>query len=246
MAEGKHIMSKPERVDKILSNMGYGTRSGVKKILKTGRVEVEGKLVTDGSQKVLPESGNIKVDGCPLVYKKFVYLMLNKPKDYISATKDQHQKTVADLVPAEYRCFGLFPVGRLDIDTEGLLLLTNDGDLAHCILSPKRNVKKKYYTLLDKPINEDIVRAFESGVEIGNGDMCRAAELNMVNDTEAEITITEGKHHQIKRMFSTFGINVVYLKRTEMAGIQLDQNLDNGCVRELSPEETELITQLKT
>ena len=246
MAEYKHSMSKPERVDKILSNLGYGTRSGVKKILKTGRVEVDGKCVTDGSQKVLPESGGIKIDGHPLVYREFVYLMLNKPKGYISATKDRHQKTVADLVPAEFRRFALFPVGRLDIDTEGLLLLTNDGDLAHCILSPKKNVKKKYYASLDKPINEDIVKAFKSGVAIGHGDTCKPAELSMVSDTEAEVIITEGKHHQIKRMFFAFGINVVYLKRTEMAGIKLDRNLGKGQIRELSPEETELITKLKT
>jgi len=234
-------MDKPERIDKILSNMGFGTRSKVKKLLKTGLVKVDGMCQTDGGVKVSPELNLITVDGKPIEYKKYIYLMLNKPKGYITATRDAHKTTVVDLVPEAYRHYNPFPVGRLDIDTEGLLFLTNDGELAHRLLSPKKHVGKKYFVKLDKPVDDLVSQAFAEGVTIDGGYVCLPAGLSVINGTEVEVILTEGKYHQIKRMFQTLGIEVLYLKRIEMAGIRLDETLPPGEVRELFPEEVELI-----
>ena len=235
-----------ERIDKILSNMGYGTRSEVKKLIRAGAVVTDGVTVRDGGVKVLPDQSAITVDGVPLKYKKYIYLMLNKPKGYVSATRDSGKKTVADLVPEEYSHYNLFPVGRLDYDTEGLLLLTNDGEFAHKALSPKKRVEKKYFAILDKPVDRLVIQAFDEGLTIDGGYVCSPAGLSILNKsgTEIEIVITEGKYHQIKRMFQVFGIKVVYLKRTEFAGLKLDGKLTVGSVRELSAEELDICKQV--
>jgi 16S rRNA pseudouridine516 synthase len=243
-----NLFDKLERLDKVLSNMGYGTRSDVKKLLKGGAIDVDGIRETDGSTKVAPERNVIHVEGERLIYKKFIYLMLNKPKGYLSATWDAQYKTVSDLIPLAYKHFEPFPVGRLDADTVGLLLLTNDGDLAHRMLSPKKHVKKIYIAKLDKPVNGSIISAFLEGVALGDGYICKPAKLQIlcaVTGTEIMVTITEGKFHQIKRMFRVFDINVLELKRVEMAGIKLDPNLREGDARELNKDELELITIIK-
>ncbi|MCL2163887.1 MAG: rRNA pseudouridine synthase [Oscillospiraceae bacterium] len=241
-----------ERVDKILANMGYGSRSEVKKLIKYGRVNVNGSCVKDASRKVSPDDSEITVDGGErLKFEKYVYLMLNKPKGYISATHDARKRTVAELIPEAYRHYDPFPVGRLDIDTEGLILLTNDGELCHCLLSPRKHVEKRYAATLDKSVDERVIKAFRDGVLIDGGYVCKSAGLKIIKSAQVErtelegvkveVAITEGKYHQIKRMFAAFGINVLQLKRIEIAGLKLDSELKPGKVRELMPHEIKLL-----
>lgn len=232
------------RIDKLLANMGYGTRKEVKKLLKAGVVKVDGMMVKDAKTHVDPKKQIVTVWGEEVEYKPFIYLMMNKPKGVISATEDAVEETVVDLLEEEDRIFDPFPVGRLDKDTEGLLLLTNDGQLAHQLLSPKKHVPKKYEAIIDGEVTEEDVAAFRRGVVLDDGYETKPAELVIIRSglrSDVQVTITEGKFHQIKRMFQAVGKRVVYLKRIQMGPISLDETLEPGEYRELTDEEIALL-----
>lgn len=237
-------MRSTQRLDKIIGNFGFGTRKEIRDMAKKGLIKVDGKVVKDSSMHVDPESSEIHINGEKLEYKKYVYLMLNKPQGVISATWDQRHKTVLDLVPEEYNCFELFPAGRLDIDTEGLVLLTNDGQLAHDILAPKKHVPKTYYAKIDGVVTEEDIDSFSKGVVLEDGYKALPAKLKIINSatiSEIEITIVEGKFHQIKRMFEAVDKKVVYLKRIKMGGLELDERLKLGEMREMTEEDLVLL-----
>lgn len=237
-------MRNTQRLDKVLSNSGYGTRREMKSLLKDGAVKVDGVVVRDGSMHVDPGVTRLEICGELINYRKFVYVMMNKPADVISATEDNKLRTVLDIIPDEYRSFGLFPAGRLDIDTEGLLVLTNDGQLAHEILSPKKHVPKKYYAVVHGRVTEEDASAFKKGVTLDDGYLTMPAELEILKSgevSEIELVLHEGKFHQVKRMFEAVGKKVRFLKRIEMGGLKLDNSLEPGECRELSPHEVELL-----
>lgn len=230
-----------QRLDKILSNLGYGTRNELKKMLKKGIVTVNGTIVKDSSAKVNPESDVIEVNGEQIFYREFIYLMMNKPDGVISATYDNRDETVVDLLEIDHQVFEPFPVGRLDKDTVGLLFLTNDGELNHRLISPKWGVDKVYYAKIDKKVTESDVEAFKKGITLDDGYLCKEAKLEILNasdeGSEIHVTIQEGKFHQVKRMFQAVGKEVVFLKRIEFGGILLDEELEEGEYRELTEEE---------
>jgi 16S rRNA pseudouridine516 synthase len=240
-------MRNTQRLDKILSNFGYGTRKEVKQLVKDGIVKVDGKVVKDSGMHVDPKSSTIKINDEVLNYRDFIYLMMNKPTGVISATYDNKLETVVDILPEEYKCFDLFPAGRLDIDTEGLLLITNDGQLAHDILSPKNRVPKKYYALVKGRVTEDDSEKFSEGVILDDGYKTMPAELNILRSgdfSEIELVIHEGKYHQVKRMFEAVGKKVKYLRRIEMGKLKLDETLAPGECRELTAVEIELLKNI--
>lgn len=233
-------MAKTIRLDKMLSNIGYGSRREIRILCKNGLVSVDGKVIKDSSIHVDLSSQRVQVGEEVVNYREFIYLMMNKPPGVISATEDNHHKTVVDLLEAEDRAFDPFPVGRLDIDTEGLLIITNDGQLTHKLLAPKKHVPKTYYARITGAISEDAITAFKEGVTLEDGYKTLPAELNIVSkDDESEIyiTIVEGKFHQVKRMFEAIGHKVTYLKRVKMGGLQLDEGLELGEYKELSEKE---------
>ncbi len=233
-------MARRQRLDRLLANSGYGTRKNVKQIIRNGRVTVDGNRVTDNGMQVDPESQVIEIDGERLNYREFIYLMMNKPQGVISATEDRYQETVLDLVPDEYSSFRLFPAGRLDKDTEGLMLLTNDGKLAHELLSPKKHVPKKYFARIRGCVDEKDCQAFSEGIVLDDGYKTMPARLNILNAgeiSEVEVIIYEGKFHQVKRMFEATGKEVIYLKRLEIGPLKLDEDLEPGCLREITEEE---------
>ena len=228
------------RIDKLLSNIGIGTRKEVKKFIKEGLVLVNGNTVKDAGLIVDTEFDEILFDGEKINYKEFIYIMMNKPKGVISATYDPIEKTVIDLLPQELKARNPFPVGRLDKDTEGLLLITNDGDLAHKLLSPKKNVIKKYYAKILGFVNESDIKAFNEGIVLEDGYKTLPANLEILSSSDVSkvyVYIREGKYHQIKRMFESVGKKVIYLKRLAMGNLTLDENLKPGEWRELSEEE---------
>ena len=229
------------RLDKYLADMGVGTRAEVKKYIKQGKVTVDGAVVKSAELKIDQEVQQVMFQGSPIGYEEFEYYMLHKPAGVISATTDSKDKTVVDLISDKKRK-DLFPVGRLDKDTEGLLLITNDGDLAHKLLSPKKHVDKVYYAKVDGIVSEEDVKAFREGVSIGQGEIAKPAVLEILKaDTVSEIkvTIQEGKFHQVKRMFHTIGKEVLYLKRLSMGSLVLDDSLPLGAYRKLTREELE-------
>lgn len=228
-----------ERLDKILAGSGFGTRKEVKKLVKYGVVKVDGKVVTSSDMKIDPDKCEITVNGEKLVYKEFVYLMLNKPDGYVSATEDNVYPTVTELVPEEYWHFNVFPVGRLDVDTEGLLILTNDGKFAHNVTSPKKHITKKYFVIPESPITEDDKKAFASGMDLGDFT-AMPAKLEEC-DGGCYVTIMEGKFHQVKRMFEKVNNSVKYLKRVQIGSLELDEDLQIGEMKELSEGEIELL-----
>ncbi|WP_411953691.1 pseudouridine synthase [Alkalibacillus sp. S2W] len=229
------------RLDKLLANEGFGTRKDVKKIIKKGSVTIDEQVVKDVSYHVDPMQSDVIVDGIEIDYREFVYLMLNKPQGVISATEDDRHECVTDLLDLEYDKFNLFPVGRLDKDTEGLLLLTNDGQLAHRLTSPKHKVNKLYEAVIDQSITDEDIQAFREGIELEDGYVTKPAELtvqyNLEEEAEVLIKITEGKFHQIKRMFEARGKQVQFLKRLQMGSLKLDESLELGEARELTDEE---------
>ena len=240
-------MGKPERLDKILANLGVGSRKDLKIRIKRGEVMVDGVIIRNAEQKFDPETAEISVAGEPIRYKKYIYLMLNKPAGYLTATEDKRDKTVLDLLDESYRSFDLFPAGRLDKDSEGLLLLTNDGDLTHRILSPKNHVDKLYYIRYDGTFAPGSEQRFAEGLPIDEGYVCMPAKLELFGDCEAYVTIREGKYHQVKRMAQACGANVVYLKRLRMGPLYLDEKLPSGKFRELfDVEEQNLHNCFKT
>jgi len=237
-------MGSKQRIDKILSNMGYGTRKEVKELIKGGQVEVGGQVVRDSGLQVMTDSQEIMVDGKKLYYREFIYIMMNKPQGVVSATEDSREKTVVDLLPEQYRAFDPFPVGRLDKDTEGLLLLTNDGQLTHRLLSPKKHVPKKYLARIQGRVDEEDVEAFSRGVTLEDGYRTMASQLAVLERgsiSAIEVTIYEGKYHQVKRMFQAVGKEVIYLKRISMGELRLDERLELGEFRELTDNELKLI-----
>lgn len=228
------------RLDKLLSNMGYGSRKEVKQLLKQKAVTVDGTPVKDAAMHVDPEKQDISVYDERVIYTEFIYLMMNKPPGVISATEDAREATVIDLLEPIHQHFEPFPVGRLDKDTEGLLLLTNDGTLTHNLLSPKKHVPKVYYAEIDGVVTEADAEAFARGVTLDDGYVTKPGELVILKSaeqSEIELTIQEGKFHQVKRMFEAVGKRVTYLKRLSMGSLQLDESLELGEYRELTPEE---------
>jgi 16S rRNA pseudouridine516 synthase len=242
--EEDELMRGTQRLDKVLSNFGFGTRSEIRQLVKNGIVKVDGVAAKDSGMQVNPESCVIDVEGEILNYREFIYIMMNKPAGVISATEDNKQRTVLDILPEEFKYFELFPAGRLDIDTEGLLLLTNDGKLAHELLSPRKHVPKRYYALVDGIVDGDVAESFKKGVALDDGYKTMPAELFILKEgqrSEIELVLHEGKFHQVKRMFEAVGRKVLYLKRIRMGGLDLDPELAEGECRELSAEEVRLL-----
>ena len=226
-----------ERLDKVISATGKKSRREVKLLVRQGRILVDGVPASASDMKVDPEKAEILLDGESIRYEKFTYLMLHKPAGVISAVDDARQRTVLDLLPEELRRRGLFPVGRLDRDTEGLLLVTNDGALAHRLLSPRSHVDKVYYARVEGTLQEADSRAFEEGMTLSDGLKCRPARLEILSPHEALVTLREGKFHQVKRMMKERGKTVLYLKRLAMGPLQLDSQLAPGTYRPLTREE---------
>lgn len=231
------------RLDKLLANMGFGTRKTVKNVLKAKEVTVNGLVEKDGKTHVNPETDKIEVSGEVIQYQEFMYFMLHKPQGVVSATTDHVHKTVIDLLQPQDQVMDPFPVGRLDKDTEGLLILTNDGTLAHNLLSPKKHVDKCYEAIIEGVVDEQDVQAFENGITLDDGFNCQSAKLEIISvDFEKEssviqVTIHEGKFHQVKRMFEAVDKSVIYLKRLSMGSLQLDETLELGEYRQLTKEE---------
>ncbi len=236
-----------ERLDKIISNLGYGSRKEAKLLAKKGLIEVDGKIIKDSSVNIDPEKSIVKINGEEIFYRKYIYLMMNKPTGVISATHDSKDETVIDLLELDHQIFDPFPVGRLDKDTVGLLLLTNDGNFNHRMISPKWHVDKVYYAKIDKEVNEKDQEAFKKGVVLDDGYKCLEAKLDIISaspeGSEVRITIQEGKYHQVKRMFEARDKKVVYLKREEFGGLILDETLEEGEYRELSDEELAILNK---
>jgi 16S rRNA pseudouridine516 synthase len=225
-----------ERLDKYLCDSGVGTRSQVKAILKSGRVTLDGRAVKDGSLKFDPEKCVVTLDGEVLGGKRRVVLMLNKPEGFVTATEDKNDKTVMELLPPEYRHLDVNPVGRLDKATEGLLLFTNDGDLLHRLISPKKEVPKVYYARHEGIATDEDVAAFAAGLTLRDGLTCLPAKLESLGIGESLITVCEGKYHQVRRMMASRGMTVTYLERRQEGFLTLGV-LPRGQVRELSQEE---------
>jgi len=230
------------RLDKFLSNSGLGSRKEIKSLIKSGLVLVNGKPPKDSSVQLDESSDTVTVNGEKVEYREFVYLMLNKPAGYVSAVFDKKLPVVTELVPQEYAHFEVFPVGRLDIDTEGLLILTNDGALTHRLLSPKKHVDKTYYVISEKQPDEKTIELFKEGVVLDDGYKTMSAHLEILpSGRQSLLTIQEGKFHQVKRMFEAADNKVEYLKRVKMGSLSLDESLQKGEIRELTPEEVELL-----
>ncbi len=226
-----------DRLDKILVSQGVGSRRDVQKLIRQNAVTLDGKTVAKPDFKLDPEHHEIGVNGQALVFKKNIYIMMNKPQGVVCAAKDNLSKTVLDLVPEKLRRRNLAPAGRLDKDTVGLLILTDDGDFAHRIISPKNHVYKRYYAELDGAVTDETVHSFESGVRLSDGTVCMPARLEKAGESGAYVEICEGKFHQVKRMFSACGLSVLYLKRLSIGGLELDRKLSEGECRELTKNE---------
>lgn len=227
------------RLDKLVSDAIGITRKDSKNLIKKGKVQVGDEILKDPALNV-SEKDELIIDGKRVYYKRFIYLMMNKPQGYISATDDKTKKTVLDLLPENFARYDLFPAGRLDIDTEGFLLLTNDGQTAHNLLSPSKKVGKEYFARLEKPLSECDKDTIEKGVDIG-GYVTKPSNIVMKSDNECVITIVEGKFHQVKKMFESVGNKVVYLKRISFASLPLDPALALGEYRFLTEEEVDII-----
>ena len=276
-------MNKTIRLDKLLGHLGYGTRSGIKALVRQGAVTVNGERVKDSGLRIDPERDEVRLDGEKVRYREHVYVMLHKPAGCVSATEDNRERTVLELLDEDIRAFAPFPVGRLDKDTEGLLLLTNDGKLAHELLSPRKHVPKTYRALVagEEAVGAADVRAFAAGVALDDGYVTLPAELRLLATGEApspdmreamdrtaaepalrgaelaaataggralawiELTIREGKYHQVKRMFAAAGKQVLYLRRVAMGPLALDAALAPGEWRELTEEETALLREFR-
>ena len=229
-----------ERLDKFLTNAGIATRSQVKAILKTGRVRVDGKPVKDGAAKIDPGSQTVTLDGEVIGGKRRMVVMLNKPEGFVTSTEDPRDRTVMELLPAEYRSQELKPVGRLDKATEGLLLFTNDGALLHRLISPKKEVPKVYYAKHEGTAGEEDIAAFKAGLTLRDGTVCLPAELRPLGPGESLITVCEGKYHQVRRMMASRQMTVLYLERRSEGGLELG-TLARGACRELTLEEIQIL-----
>lgn len=233
-----------ERLDKWLCTQSAYTRREAGQLIRSGRVTVDGTVCRRPEQKVNEETAVIAVDGKPIGYQKYIYRMLNKPAGILCVSRDPKAPTVVDLVPEEERRRGLFPAGRLDKDTHGMVLLTDDGAFAHEILSPRHHIPKTYRAVLDKPLDDTAAAAFAAGPTLADGTKCLPAEVRIIEPGEnplVEVVIFEGKFHQIKRMFSAVGCTVIWLKRIAMGGLSLDESLAEGESRLLTVEEKSCI-----
>lgn len=231
---------KKERIDKLIASQGLLSRNDVKTMIKRGEVSVNGVVIKDSSVKVCYED-DIVVNGKPLKQTEFTYIMLNKPKGVVSASEDKRDKTVVDILPDELKRKNLFPAGRLDKDTTGFCLITDDGDFAHRILSPSRHVDKTYIATVDKKINfANARKTFKDGIVLADGTVLLSADLELLSDDDNQsfkVVIKEGKYHQVKRMFASLGTTVIELKRVSIGGLVLDDNLEEGEARLLTAEE---------
>ena len=225
-----------ERLDKFLCDSGVGTRSQVKVILKSGRVTVDGRPEKDAARKIDPQTQVVCLDGEVLGGYRRIVVMLNKPAGYVTATEDKVEKTVMELLPPQLRNMDLKPVGRLDKATEGLLLFTNDGDLLHRLISPKKEIPKVYYAQHEGQAGEEDVKAFAAGLVLKDETQCLPAKLEPLGPGESMVTVCEGKYHQVRRMMASRGMPVTYLERRKEGNLELC-NLPRGEVRELTPEE---------
>lgn len=240
------MLEKKMRLDKYLGHVGYGSRSEVQKLIKQKRVHIDDKIINKPEQGVVAGKQVVKVDGEIVPYKEFYYFIMNKPQDVITATRDNVHRTVVDLLEEIDRNKDVAPVGRLDKDTEGLLVLTNDGKTAHSLLSPKKHVDKVYFAKVEGEMTQDDVIAFSEGIELGDGIKCMPAKLKILSAgdiSEVHITVKEGKFHQVKRMVGNLGKKVVYLKRVKMGGFDLPEDLPLGSYRELTDEELILLKE---
>ncbi len=222
-------MGEKQRLDKLLSSQGTWSRSDVKKLIGKGKVSVNHEPITKADHKVDSEKDIIAVDGREIVCKQYIYLLMDKPSGVVCAVSDKTDKTVIDIIPEQYQRKGLFPVGRLDKDTEGLLIITNDGDFAHKVTSPKTNLYKTYQAVIDSSISEEDIQAFENGIVFKDGTKCRKAFLRQLdnnNNPLVEVRICEGMFHQVKKMLLTRGKKVLHLKRTAIGGLTLDGSLN--------------------
>lgn len=236
-----------QRLDKVIASTGKFSRREVKMLVRQGRVLVDSVPARSGEDKVDPEKTEITVNGETITYRRFTWVMLNKPAGYLSATEDGRGVTVLDLLPPELQKQKLFPVGRLDKDTEGLLLLTNEGALAHDLLSPRHHVDKVYYTRVNGRLTEEDCRAFEAGMTLDDGLVCQPAGLKILKagaESEAYVTLREGKFHQVKRMLAFRGKPVLYLERIKMGNLTLDPSLSRGEFRLLTEFELESLRNI--
>ena len=224
------------RLDKMLSHTGYGSRKEAKELIRKGFVSVNGETILDDDFKVDEENDEVIIADNNISYDKFIYIMLNKPDGYVSATYDSHDPIVLDLIDG-YEKRKLFPVGRLDKDTVGLLLITNDGDLAHIMLSPKKHVIKRYYLKFDGILTDKKISRFEEGITLEDGYLCMPASYEKLSENEGILSIKEGKYHQVKRMLEALDCTVTYLKRISFGPIELDKDLEEGKYRFLTEEE---------
>ncbi len=231
-----------ERLDKAFSSCKIYSRSEIAKIIRQKRVLVNGVIVTKPDFKVDTKVDEIKVDGRVISFNKYAYIMLNKPNGVVSSTDDKKDKTVLDILPFEYKREGLFPVGRLDKDTVGLVILTDDGVSAHKRLSPKTHAEKVYYFETADPISSQTTSEIERGVLLKDGYLTKPCKIKLLSSSSGEITLTEGKYHEIKRIFGAKGNKITFLERISFGGILLDKNLKRGECRYLTPEEEELFT----
>ena len=232
-----------ERLDKVIGTQTEYSRKDVKKLVMQKRVSLNGEIVLKSDVKIDTKKDILTIDGKEINITKNVYLILNKPEGYISATEDRTQKTVLDLIDERYLHRDLFPAGRLDKDTTGLMIITDDGKFAHNILAPKKHVSKKYEVTIDIPVTEEMVKEFEEGIMLNDG-VCKTAILEITGEYTSNVTLTEGRYHQIKRMFGCFGAKVTKLHRVQMGNLKLPEDLNIGESRELTKEELELITKI--
>lgn len=230
-----------QRLDKYLSDAGAASRRELKAILKTGAVRVNGSIVTDGSVKIDETKDEVTLSGRPVAAKRRLVLLLHKPAGFVTSTDDPRDRTVMELIPEEYRRQGVVPVGRLDKETEGVLLLTNDGELNHRLISPKYRVEKVYYARHEGTASPADVEAFRAGLDLKDGTKCLPAVLRPLGPGESEITVTEGKYHQVRRMMASRGLPVTYLRRDREGGLTLE-GVPRGGLRELTEEEIAALT----
>lgn len=231
------------RLDKLLSECGVASRKEIRQLIRSGRVSVDGAAAASPEMKLDPYKALVCLDGTKIEYAKYHYYMMNKPAGVLSATDDGRQKTVLDLVTPEMRKIGLFPVGRLDKDTTGLLILTNDGEFAHRVISPRSGIVKVYHARTEAPVDEADITAFKEGLTLGDGTKCLPAGLKLLPDGSCLVEVMEGKYHQVKRMLSSRGKPVTELKRLSIGGLKLDKALLPGDFRAL--EENELCSVMK-
>lgn len=231
-----------ERLDKVIASQTEYSRKDVKKLVQSKRILVNGEVIKSSDIKIDKEKDVILIDGKNIDIQEHVYLVLNKPEGYISATEDRTQKTVLDLIDEKYLCRDMFPAGRLDKDTTGMMIITDDGVFAHNILSPKKHIKKIYEVTIDIPVTDDMKKGFEEGIKLIDG-VCKSSLLEKIGEYEARVTLTEGRYHQIKRMFGMYGAKVVKLHRICMGSLYLPEDLAKGESRELTKEELDLLTK---